>query len=77
MPVDCVPKIDVRSRRVARASGALSRDVLRGILRYDAKRTLDCAMPAPGNGHTHEGHSHAAFNGEDPAYRAAIKRSTA
>ena len=31
--------------------------VLRGILRGDAKRALDCAMPAPGFGHTHEEHA--------------------
>jgi hypothetical protein len=34
--------------------GAPSRDALRGILRCDAKRALDCALPAPGSGHTHE-----------------------
>ena len=31
-------------RRVARAKEAPSRDALRGILRGDAKRTLDCAV---------------------------------
>lgn len=30
---------------IARAFEALSRDALRGILRCDAKRTLDCAAP--------------------------------
>ena len=34
----------LRGRRVARASGAPSRDALRGVLRCDAKRTLDCAF---------------------------------
>ena len=33
-------------RRVARALEAPSRDALRGILRDDAKRALDCALPA-------------------------------
>jgi hypothetical protein len=31
--------------------------------------------PAPGDGHTHEAHSHAVFNGETLAYWAAINRS--
>jgi hypothetical protein len=44
----------MRGRKVARALGAPSRDALRGILRGDAKRALDCALPAPGDGHTHE-----------------------
>jgi hypothetical protein len=58
----------------ARASDAPSRDALRGMLRCDAKRALDCALPAPGSGHPHEEHSHAAFNCEDPA---CWQRSTA
>ena len=44
----------VRGRMVARASDAPSRDALREILRGDANRALDRALPAPGNGHTHE-----------------------
>ena len=44
-------------RRIARASDAPSRDALRGILRGDAKRALDCALPAPESGHTHEAHA--------------------
>ena len=49
-------------RRVARAWEAPSRDALRGILRGDAKRALDCAEPAPGSGHTHE--AHHGYRGE-------------
>jgi hypothetical protein len=45
----------VLGRRFARAEEAPSRDALRGILRGDAKRALDCALPAPGDGHTHSG----------------------
>ena len=44
----------MRGRRVARAIEAPSRDALREILRCNANRALDCALPAPGNGHTHE-----------------------
>ena len=29
----------------------------------DAKRTLDCALPALGNGHTHEAHAAQMRNG--------------
>ena len=48
---------------IARAEEAPSRDALRGILLSDAKRALDCALPARDDGHTHEEHSHAGFNG--------------
>ncbi len=37
--------------------GAPSRDALRGVLRDDAKRALDCALPALGDGHTHKAHA--------------------
>jgi hypothetical protein len=49
-----VKELSCAGRRVARAEGAPSRDALRGILRGDAKRTLGCALPAPGDGHTRE-----------------------
>ena len=38
----------VRGRRVARAIEAPSRDALKGILRDDAKRALDCAFARAG-----------------------------
>src|SRR5271166_2781238 len=47
-------KCSCAGRRVARAEDAPSRDALRRILRGDAKRALDCALPALGTGHTHE-----------------------
>jgi hypothetical protein len=66
--------VHVRGRRIARVSGAPSRDALRGILRDDANRALDRALPAPGDGHTHEERSCAAFNDKIPA---CWQRSTA
>ena len=54
-------------QRAAGAGGAV-KSALREILQCDAKRALDCALPAPGDGHTHAEHGHAVFNGIDPAW---------
>jgi len=64
-------------RRVARAEEAPSRYALRWILRDDAKRALDCALPALVDGHTHEeqvardargGREHCASRGLDRSH---------
>jgi hypothetical protein len=58
-----------RGYRVARASGAPSRDALRGILRGDTNRAWTAPCPRRVDGYPHEEHGHAAF-------KAAINRST-
>ena len=69
-----------------RASDALSRDTLRWKLRDYAKRALDCALPAPGNGHTHEEPSRGGgrettapllFEADAPRMVAVLERSVA
>jgi len=64
----------VQGRRVARASDAPSSDALRGILQGDAKRALDCAMPAPGNGHTHEEHAAQGARAHECLYYVSFAR---
>jgi len=59
-------------QRAAGAGGAV-KSALREILQCDAKRALDCALPAPGDGHTPAEHGGAVFNGID---LARMRRST-
>ena len=65
--------LHVQGRRVARAWEAGSRDALRGICGTMLSAPWTALSPAPGHGHTHEAHSHAAVNGET---QACWQRST-